>query len=688
MFEKGSILNQLYAAALENGFPTAQIELVEPQMIKLEDVQVPLPKTVNALLQPSLDLRLPHDGNPLIGDSGPLHDMRDDVLRVIDSPAFAHVVLIGSSGCGKTTTSFMVAKERFCIYLECWEQLRDGSASRLSFHMNRNKMVDETELGAIRRRFKREVLARCALLAILHKTRSITPYQWLLLSLSDSWHFNDMLKAVRKTVKTRKMDFDHVFRAVTSQLERPPSLIVDEANLLVGERKVQFNSDDKVDAFGASVKAVSSLSSHLASCIWIGTKVRLEQSARVTSAVAKTDGRIETFAFCSFPYISAEEFSIRITSILGSDFAWAAGLLYGRARPLATLVQRRVASALQDVQSVIAEVCSSTRVVDEIQSVMNPNAGFGDSDLLDLWAAAICYDPDGNCFCPERYGGTLAFTDGFAFGLNGGYKTGGRIETGVSSRPQLAFKHIVDEPILVDGIISYFLQKGGDSPHDRLYHRAADKCVNFGGEPSIRGQLLDVAVLCKAVSSQGDARLDAWLPLAIQSFDDVRDATFNVSRIVSGKGVLQRWLDMVLTKPDDEFFPGLAARNVCVRPETMAGADGAFAAFRDGTCVIVTIACAWYSEGVPKKKWQDQADRSSRLERQFLQKEKGQKDTSKNEAVKELLNQHNPLTLRVLFELPTRQGSPAGGHVQDGALVVDKRNVHQVLCPRFGEACK
>ena len=664
-----------------------------PQMIQLQGVQVPLPKTVNTLLQPFLDLRLPHDGNPLIGDSGPLHNMRNDVFRVIDSRSFAHIVLIGSSGCGKTTTSFMVAKERFCIYLECWERLLDGSASRFSFHMNRNKMVDETELGAIERRFKREVVARCTLLAILRARANISPYQWLLFSLSDSELYRLMLKAIHKVVKRYSMDYDRVLQAVKTGLDKQcPSLVVDEANLLVGERNVVVHDDDKVDAFGASVMAVSALSSHLASCIWIGTKVRLEQSARATSAVAKTDGRIETFAFCSFPYISAEEFSIRITSILGDDFAPAAGLLYGRARPLATLIQKRVSSleASPDARSVIESVRDSTRVVDEIKGVIGGNTGFGDSDLLDLWMAAICYDATGHCFCPERYGGTLAFTDRFAATSQGGFSTGGVVSRG-GGRNQLAFHHIVDEPILVDGIIAYFVQKGGSSvsPHERLYHRAADKCVNFQGEPSIRGQLLDVAVLCKAVSFQGVARLDAWLPLDDQCFGGCRDATFNVSRIVSGKGVLQRWLDMVLTEPDREFFPGLAARNVCVRPETLAGADGAFAAFLHGKCVIVTIACAWYSDGVSKIKWQDQATRSSRLEGQFLQKEgKGQKDTSKNAAVRKLLALHKPLTLRLLFELPKRQGSPPGGNVEEGALVVDNRNVHQVLCPQFGEACK
>jgi hypothetical protein len=219
--------------------------------------------------------------------------------------------------------------------------------------------------------------------------------------------YRRMLKAVRKTVKTFKMDFDHVFRAVQTQLEKRLSLIVDEANLLVGERNVAVNHDAAVDAFGASVMAVSSFSSQLASCIWIGTKVSLEQSARLSSAVAKTGGTIETFAFCSFPYIPAETFSQRISAILGPEYAPASGLLYGRARPLATLIQKRVSSlvASPDARSVIESVRASTRVVDEIKSVVGRNTGFGESDLLDLWMAAICYDAGGTCFCPERYGG-------------------------------------------------------------------------------------------------------------------------------------------------------------------------------------------------------------------------------------------------------------------------------------------
>jgi DNA polymerase III delta prime subunit len=79
--------------------------------------------------------------------------MRDDVLKVIDHVSFAHIVLIGSSGCGKTTTSLMVAKERFCVFLECW----DGEGWRLPFYLKKKKLVGEIEIDAIQRRFKREM---------------------------------------------------------------------------------------------------------------------------------------------------------------------------------------------------------------------------------------------------------------------------------------------------------------------------------------------------------------------------------------------------------------------------------------------------------------------------------------------------------------------------------------------------
>jgi len=213
----------------------------------------------------------------------------------------------------------------------------------------------------------------------------------------------------------------------------------------------------------------------------------------------------------------------------------------------------------------------------------------------------------------------------------------------------------------------------------------------YKDEPSIRGQLLAVAVLYKVVSLNEDAKLSSWLPLDDMCFAGVRDATINVSHVVSGKGVFNRWLKAVLENPSDDFIPGVAARNVCVRPETLAGADGAFAAFLGDAVVIVTIACAWYMSSVTKAKWKDQAERSSVLLKQFTQKaSKGKKSKKKKKGVNDTKRQDIADllgTLRVLFELPKRTGKAPLNNIQDGALVVDKWNVESVLGPEIHRAC-
>jgi hypothetical protein len=232
--------------------------------------------------------------------------------------------------------------------------------------------------------------------------------------------------------------------------------------------------------------------------------------------------------------------------------------------------------------------------------------------------------------------------------------------------------HILDEPVLIPAIIRYFEEVDGGATHTRLLQRATDVSINFGGHPSIRGQLLDVVVLCKVIIVS-HVSLEDWLPLEHNCFKQSRRAKSNVTCIVSGKGVLYRWLSAVLNHPDEDFMPGVKARNVCVRPETLAGADGVFAAFKsDGTVVLVSMVCAWYANGVTKEKWRDQ-DEKSHLEKQF------KTDVAQRDEIAKLLKKKSPLTLRVLFELPRRQGDLPSGNVYKGALVVDDRNVGRIL---------
>ncbi len=677
-------------------------------------VKVSLPASVNVYVQPTVDLRLPHK-NPLVGEEGHLFDMRDDVLRVIDGPRFGHVLLIGSSGCGKTTTAFLVARERYCVFLECLPSAAPDCIQ--PFHISSDALKKPRgveQFPTIERRMWRELLARCTLLAILHRRHKITPYQWLLLSISDNEVYREMLRKMRAVFDgVASVDFyASVMEAVARELGYKPSVIIDEAHLLVEDDRSIVIKDakgasDKVDTFGATVMVLSQKGVYFASCMWIGTQVGLEQSARLTSAVFKTDGNVPLYAFCSFPYITTERFAELAVLVLGKEFVFAAYLLYGRARTLATLIRERVMRPNVTAEKVVNETRKQSHLVREIARVLNGE--FGTDNLLDLWMAAINYDENGETFSPERFGGTLPFTQKFSSAMDvfGDFKTGGQLtqpSTGFdldAPRLRLAFVHVVDEPALVDAISDYFILKGGDSPYHRLYERAVDSCVNFKGEPSIRGMLLDVAVLCKVVSLGRGTKLSSWLPLQNARFDSVREATFGVTQIVSGKGVLYRWLEAVLYRPEEEFVPGVAAKNVCVRPEILAGADGAFAAFVGKSIVIVTIACAWYSDRLPKKKWEDQAKRSSDLRQQFKFKNAAKVDeetaekkakrgiarkkaknteNARNLEMVELLDKASPRTLRILFELPSRKGKNLPKDYLEGdALVVDVRNAETIL---------
>ncbi len=695
LFAKGNILNRVYTAALKGGFTTDKFKVVDAETVLPKGAKVPLPKSVNVEVFRTVDLRLSHD-NPLIGTGGELFNMRDDVIKVIDMPSFAHVLFIGSSGCGKTTTAFMLAKERYCIFLECWE--RGGSSSLQMYHLQASelqKIRGEDQFGTVQRRMTRQVLARCALLAMLHKLGKVkTPYEWLLLSISRNKEFADMLDSLLDVFDGTMPECGKILRAVAEQIGQRPCLIIDEAHLLVEEKPdIVLNKkkpDVTVDTFGAVACSITNFfRDELAACVWIGTQVRMEESAALVSAVYKVESPCVIYAFCSFPWVTRELFLEMAETILDGDHLAASLVLCGRPRALATWIHERIEYPKMDAGEALKSVVARSRLVDEIKSVRRQ--GLGDSDLCDLWMAAISFDEDGDCFCPKRYGGTLAFTSGFAneLGLKNehDFKTGGELE--FSRRKHVAFVHRLDEPGLIDAIVEFF----GPNAIEHLRGHAIVKCINFKREPSIRGQLLDIAVLCKVVSLPPETPLWKWLPLTDGDFKSIDSAKVSVSRIVSGGGVLYQWLEAVLNCPDKEFLPGVAARNVCVRPEHRAGADGVFAAFKGKVVVLVTVACAWYAEVVPTKKWEDQALRSSDLRKQFLTKTEAAVEAPKkkkkvegddlNTQIVELLGKKKPRFLRVLFELPKRQakrkGKDAPGNVDGSVLVVNQDNVEKVL---------
>lgn len=295
---------------------------------------------------------------------------------------------------------------------------------------------------------------------------------------------------------------------------------------------------------------------------------------------------------------------------------------------------------------------------------------------------------------PQSLLGTVAFVRGIA--VPNECDTGGLLELNDDGTPKNDVKliHSLQEPLLFDAIEAILSERSGGSarknPYLWLQKHAVQKLSTLGA--SARGEWLDVVCLLKtiSVSSQKPISLQELFQPDSNAKSHINGlnwkATFQITRIVGGKGVFNRWLNLILTNPDAEVIPGLMARYAAVRPECAAGADGAFAAFSNRGPVIVTFACAWYEDGVTLKKWKDQADTTSRLDKQFSKsKQDGGILCQRGDEIVTLVEDHKFECLRILVELPTRKRPRKKAYTLEDdnffehALVVDERNCQKVL---------
>ena len=156
----------------------------EPQQETVNCGGIDFPRCFDqGLLVAPFDLRLPHS-NPLLDGEGPLYQMRDDVVRLIDKETcISFPSLIGSSGVGKTTAAFLVAQQRWSIYIEATSShVLVGEGYKMRAPSLRGLQADFEDISC---RCRREVLARALILAELKRRfPALTPYEALLFQLS------------------------------------------------------------------------------------------------------------------------------------------------------------------------------------------------------------------------------------------------------------------------------------------------------------------------------------------------------------------------------------------------------------------------------------------------------------------------------------------------------------------------
>jgi len=484
-------------------------------------------------------------------------------------------------------------------------------------------------------------------------------------------------------------------------------VVMDEAHLLDSSKeKVSYIYENKSKTpLSCAVMSMKLLGVN--GCLWLGTQVGMGNCVRVASG-AMTSGK-NTCVFASFPYLCAtkeeknrrgEQYTVRmalekclmlkdINEILlkGTCF-----LLQGRARFTVRFIQLMLryqkieknmsvkkknktwVKALSNIREDVATL------VAEIRRTVNYESGkrVEDGYLFKLWYGGLIQGEIGKEeMFPVPITGTIAFVKGIV-GTTTDYKTGIQLY----AMTKVRFDRGHGEPLLLKAIENYlaevYEEEGG---LHKMQQMATSELYNM--EPGPRGQWLDVVVLLRAIELSRDHgyTLGKWLG------ERWGKAEFTLMKIVGGRGMLNRWLEMVLKTPDAEIIPGVMARNSAVRPECNAGADGVFAAFDNGNVTIVTFACKWYSEGVPRGDWQDQADTTSHLVHQFFKPGKSHKTLAqRGEDIKTMLEKYKPKEVRVLVELPNRMSlkkwlcdDDFKNQIHGGAMVVDYRNVENVL---------
>jgi len=276
---------------------------VGPEMIKVGNVLYP--KKVKTCSKYAVDLCLPHSCNPFLKDEkSPLHDMKRYVLQQLKNPGVAHIVMLGSSGVGKTAVAYMIAQKRWCIYIEASASSTTyGYQLELSDLNHNNRDRSKPKLVDVVRRVRREILARgLVLLGLKNKFKNTTPYKALLFQLSSQ---TSVLNKIRmligsgydKPTTTTLLDF------VSEELGKL-TVILDEAHMFNWNPAYVMHVGNKahhVNDFQAFLLALDTCS--LAGTISAGTQVGLAQASQVLSIVAKSEHRKSCHVIGTYPIL-------------------------------------------------------------------------------------------------------------------------------------------------------------------------------------------------------------------------------------------------------------------------------------------------------------------------------------------------------------------------------------------------
>jgi hypothetical protein len=688
----------------------------KPEQATVEHDGIKFPISGDERMAGKFDLRLPHD-NPLLSDDSPLFEMRDDLIKCLESNSFvAFPMLLGSSGVGKTTVTFCLALVCWVIYIEASEDTpQDKSSYKMDVQSLQCLTSSSTTATAedVMRRAQREILARCIVIAALKtKFSALSSYDALQFQLTPSMRvcYDRVMKELGCGYSAQASNIIlgqiNVLLDPSSTSRNHISIVLDEAHLLHGDKKLTHASGSfnvfQLFLLGAQPLAIAGLLS-------VGTNVGLEQAQKLVSAVAKMETEQQGFVFGKYPilegYHPASKNKFTVFKSLSNciegyedvDEATRMQLencLRGRPRFTASFLtmffypedskayhnslQRKILATWDRFNTWWEENDSHSTIAELKRLVNNKNMSARTSNSSYYQTLVLLLsDAASNDIISST--GTVVCTKNIEIKSTRHYKTGYMI----SQNTRVYFEYDTSEHLLRSDIWRFLTIS--DKPSEVVHKLIIEayQSLSLAANTS-KGTSLDRLFIFKLLVETYHAPKKLMSIFQNDTLFKTRcfkDLSLKISKIVSGPGMLLGWAEAMLKGPNTMFF-AVPVRNVAVMPEPNAGSDAILAAFdKHDTPVLISASSAWYQKGVTKLKVEKQLFKTL-LINQFNNKALKNSPKLQETRKKFLIIVQKWQSINVLIELPQRAVPPVNNVLKANKIqyfVIDKRNACNVL---------
>lgn len=155
-----------------------------------------------------------------------------DCISAIDMGSRTATILMGCSGCGKTSTLFTVASQRYCIFLQGAPDEWSGDLTETIGKSKTSRTEDE-----VLDYFLGLLLARLANWCIIYATTSCTPLQWLLYQVEPAapcFHSTSMFDFFSQlSMDTKTVAFGRLMARVKKVSKHTMAVLIDEVQALM-----------------------------------------------------------------------------------------------------------------------------------------------------------------------------------------------------------------------------------------------------------------------------------------------------------------------------------------------------------------------------------------------------------------------------------------------------------------------